>query len=145
MALPSNRLKKINIPVENETTTYDIVPEMLGKGGYAAELPTLAGNSVIALLQPVSSITPNVNQTIDPYIIYDFGTLNKAITIILNVTPVISGYNSEYTFRFTAGAACSVTLPNTCKYASGAAPTFINGHTYEYNIVDNLVVVGEFF
>ena len=40
MALPSNRLKKINIPVENETQTYDIVPEMLGKNGYSAELPT---------------------------------------------------------------------------------------------------------
>ena len=92
-----------------------------------------------------TSITPNVSQTIDPYKIYDFGTLNKAVTITLNATPVISGYSAEYTFRFTAGSACAITLPNTCKYGGGTAPTFTTGHIYEFNIIDNLVIVGEFF
>ena len=51
MALPAKRIKKIKTPDEE---VYDIVPEMLGKDGYSAELPTLTANSTIALSGDVS-------------------------------------------------------------------------------------------
>ena len=54
-------------------------------------------------------------------------------------------YCKEYMFRFTAGPNCAINLPDTVKFNGGLAPTFIAGRTYEYNIVDNLAVVGEFF
>ena len=151
MALPSTRLKKINIQVanENETQTYDIVPEMLGKNGYSAELPTLTGNATIAistdLRTPLVTETPAAAITILPYKVYNFGTLSTAMTITLSETGLVSGYCAEYTFRFTAGTGASITLPNTCKYNGGAAPELTAGHIYEFNIIDNLVVVGEFF
>lgn len=55
MSLPSDRIKQINLPNLSSngtvlgTTTYDIVPEMLGKNGFAAELPSLEANATIAL------------------------------------------------------------------------------------------------
>ena len=53
MALPSNKIKKIN----TGGTTYDIVPEMLQNNGYSAELPTLSANDTL--------ITSKTAQTIE--------------------------------------------------------------------------------
>ncbi len=63
MSLPSDRIKKINIPViqngvQTSTKEYDIVPEMLGKDGYSAELPTLTKNSTLAL---TDDLTPKAD------------------------------------------------------------------------------------
>ena len=157
MALPQKRIKVISIPevVEQQTVSspYTIVPEMLGKNGYSAELPTLTENSTIALTSDITNIektplvagTSSASVTLDPYKVYNFGTLTLSMTISLNATPVPSGYCAEYCFRFTAGSGAEITLPNTCKYNGGVTPTFTAGHIYEYNIIDNLVVVGEFF
>jgi len=155
MGLPTNRIKNINITetVEQEqvNTSYSIVPEMLGKNGYSAELPTLTGNTTLVISSDIANIekTPLISGTaaaavtLDPYKVYDFGTLTLAMTISLNAGT--SGYCAEYSFRFTAGTGAAITLPNNCKYVSGTAPTITSGHTYEYNIIDNLVVVGDFF
>jgi len=58
MALPSNRIKKIKLP---NNTSYDIVPEMLGKNGFSAELPTLIQNSTIALTSDLPSAITSVD------------------------------------------------------------------------------------
>ena len=56
-----------------------------------------------------------------------------------------SGYTADYSIRFVAGSNCAITLPNGCKYSGGSAPTYTFGRTYEINISDDLVVVGEFY
>jgi len=186
MALPQDRIKVISIPeVVNEeqiSKPYTIVPEMLGKNGYSAELPTLTANSTIALTSdiinvvanPVSTTgtltgitigntsyavggsstpvrtplvtgTPATTVTLDPYKVYNFGTLTQAMVVSFNSALVPSGYCAEYTLRFTAGAGAAITLPNNVKINNGSLPTFTVGRVYEINIVDNLAVVGEFY
>ena len=155
MALPQDRIKVISIPeVVNEeqvSKPYTIVPEMLGKNGYSAELPTLTANTTIVIASDIVNIektplivgTAAASVSLDSHKVYDFGTLTQTMSILLNTAP--AGYSAEYYFRFTAGAGCAITLPAGCKYGAGTEPTFTIGHTYEYSIVDNLVVVGEFF
>lgn len=155
MALPQKHIKTINLPkqVEGQTVedAYEVVPEMLTKNGYAAELPALTGNATLVITSDLTNIekTPLISGTaaasvsIDSHKVYDFGTLTLAMSITLNAGP--AGYSAEYYFRFTAGTGGAITLPNTCVYGAGEAPTLVVGHTYEYSIVDNLVVVGEFF
>ncbi len=94
---------------------------------------------------PLSTATPAASFTIDPYKMYNFGTLSRSMTITFNTSKEESEYVSEYMFRFTAGSGCNITLPNTVKYNGGEQPTFVNGHVYEYSITDNLCVVGEFY
>lgn len=155
MALPNKHIKNINLPkqVEGQTVedVYEVVPEMLTKNGYAAELPTLSANTTLVVASDIVNIekTPLISGTaaasvsLDSHKVYDFGTLTLAMSITLNAGP--AGYSAEYYFRFTAGTGGAITLPNTCVYGAGEAPTLVVGHTYEYSIVDNLVVVGEFF
>lgn len=122
---------------------------MLQSNGYAAELPELTSDNVIALKDDVRTRLVQAQAastvTVQPYRIYQLGTVSQAVSVQLGQEGVESGYSVEYTFRFTAGSGCSVTLPSTCKYNGGQAPTLTAGHVYEYNIVDNLVVVGEFW
>ena len=92
---------------------------------------------------PLVPATPAATFALDGYKMYNFGTLSTSM--ILSFNAVESGYCAEYSFRFTAGVNCAITLPNTVKYSGGVAPTFVTGRVYEYNIVDNLVVVGEFY
>lgn len=59
MALPSKKIKNIKLPGDVDgSKTYEIVPEMLGKGGYSAELPTLTENSTIALTTDIPTSLP---------------------------------------------------------------------------------------
>lgn len=122
---------------------------MLQSNGYAAELPELTSDNVIALKDDVRTRLVQAQAastvTVQPYRIYQLGTVLQAVSVQLGQEGVESGYSVEYTFRFTAGSGCSVTLPSTCKYNGGQAPTLTAGHVYEYNIVDDLVVVGEFW
>ena len=56
MSLPSKKIKKIKLPNDVEgNETYEIIPEMLGKNGYSAELPTLTKNSVICLIDDLNT------------------------------------------------------------------------------------------
>ena len=80
-----------------------------------------------------------------PYIMYNLGTVDSSINFFFFFFNVNGTYCKEYMFRFTAGSNCAINLPNTIKFNGGSVPTFIAGRTYEYNIVDNLAVVGEFF
>ena len=94
---------------------------------------------------PQVSGTPGASVTIEPYKVYDFGTLSTAMTISFDTTKEISGYTREYTIRFVAGSGCSVTLPNTVKYANGTIPTYTTGREYEINVINGCTVVGEFY
>ena len=91
--------------------------------------------------------TEEVSSTIvmKPYIMYNLGTVDSSINISLESNNVNGTYCKEYMFRFTAGPNCSINLPNTVKFKGGLVPTFTAGRIYEYNIVDNLADVGEFF
>lgn len=87
--------------------------------------------------------TPSAVVTVEPYKVYEFGTVAQAMSVTLGTAT--GGYTADYTIRLVAGANCSVTLPSTCKYSGGNAPTYTFGRTYEINISDGLVVVGEFY
>ena len=53
MALPEKRIKSVTPP---DNQIYEIVPEMLGKDGFSAELPTLTNNVILATLDDVYNI-----------------------------------------------------------------------------------------
>lgn len=95
---------------------------------------------------PMVNVVPvSTTQTIEPYKMYDFGTLSDTYTILFDTTKEEFGYVNEYSFRFSAGASCGITLPNAVKYANGVIPTYVNGHTYEINIINNCAAVVEFY
>lgn len=94
---------------------------------------------------PLVTIAQAATVTLDPYTLYTFGIVTIGMTISFNSAAVETGYVPEYSFKFIAGTGCSITLPSTCKYCGGSAPIFTTGRTYEYNIADGLVVVGEFY
>ena len=103
--------------------------------------------SIVSHLDKIPRVTGTVSSsvTIDPYKLYQFGTISQAMTISFDTTKEEANYVSEYMFRFTAGQNCSITLPNTVKYSNGQTPEFTAGNIYEYSITDNLCVVGEFY
>ena len=94
---------------------------------------------------PLKSEEGSSSIVMKPYIMYNLGTVDSAINISLEGNNVNRTYCKEYMFRFTAGPNCSINLPNTVKFKGGLVPTFTAGRIYEYNIVDNLADVGEFF
>ena len=94
---------------------------------------------------PLKSEEGSSSIVMKPYIMYNLGIVDSAINISLESNNVNGTYCKEYMFRFIAGPNCAINLPNTVKFNGGVVPTFIAGRTYEYNIVDNLAVVGEFF
>ena len=94
---------------------------------------------------PLKSEEGSSSIVMKPYIMYNLGTVDSVINISLEGNNVNGTYCKEYMFRFTAGPNCSINLPNTVKFKGGLVPTFTAGRIYEYNIVDNLAVVGEFF
>lgn len=94
---------------------------------------------------PLKSEEVSSSIVMKPYIMYNLGTVDSTINISLEANNVNGPYCKEYMFRFTAGANCAINLPNTVKFNGGLVPTFTAGRIYEYNIVDNLADVGEFF
>jgi hypothetical protein len=95
---------------------------------------------------PLIETVPGATITIDPFKTYDFGVLSNGVVITLGTTGKVTGYCTEYCFRFTASTGCAITLPNTCKFANGNEITvFTEGHVYEYSIIDDLVAIGEFY
>lgn len=94
---------------------------------------------------PLVTIAQAASVTLDPYKLYNFGVVTMAMTISFNSSAVESGCVPEYAFKFVANNGCAITLPATCKYCGGSAPTLTPGRTYEYNIADGLIVVGEFY
>ena len=121
---------------------------------FSAEIATAAAlsSAVSSLTQMIASnATPVVNGTvaasvtIDPYKMYVFGTVSQAMSVSFNTQAEAAGCVAEYAIRFVAGSECSISLPNGVLYGGGSAPTYISGHTYEINVVNNCVVVGEFY
>ena len=94
---------------------------------------------------PQVSGTAAATATIDPYKLYDFGTLSTAMTVSFNTAAEVTGYAKEYIIRFVAGNGCALTLPNGVLYNGGAAPTYVTGRTYEIDIVNNCAAVAEFY
>lgn len=107
MALPENRIKKIKLP---DNTEYNIVPEMLGKNGFSAELPTLTENSTIALSSDVNTkiinldLSTGVQESGDetlyiPLTEEQFNLcINKDVEVFVNVISPQQDYLS-YTFK----------------------------------------------
>ena len=121
-------------------STSDTLNQAIGK--LEKGLEEAAGSSKTILVTE----TPTTIFTIDPYKMYNFGTLSINMTITFDTTKEVSGYCAQYMFRFTAGASCGITLPNAVKYSGGNNnPTFVEGRVYEINITDNLCVIGEFY
>ena len=94
---------------------------------------------------PLKSEEGSSTIVMKPYIMYNLGTVDSSINISLESNNVNGTYCKEYMFRFTAGPNCSINLPNTVKFKGGKKKTNTAGRIYEYNIVDNLANVGEFF
>jgi hypothetical protein len=94
---------------------------------------------------PKIQVSPEQTNTINPYIMYDFGTVTGSIGVSFNTSQEFSGYCGEYMITFVAGNSCSINFPNTIKYNGGSAPSYVQGRTYEINICNGLAVVGEFY
>ena len=95
---------------------------------------------------PYIQVTPSSSsQTIEPYKMYDLGTVSTALTIVFDTSKEVSGYVKEYIIRFVAGSSCNIILPNGTLYPNGTQPTYVSGRTYEINIVNNCAVIGEFY
>ena len=94
---------------------------------------------------PYVASTPGASVTIDPYKMYDFGTVAGSMTVMFNTSAEENGYTKEYSIRFVAGNGCAITLPNGVMYANHPAPTYTAGRTYEINVVNNCAVVAEFY
>ena len=124
--------------------------------GQEEDLQVSNGTKTVGILSLDADVqnldkTPKVNGTaaasvtIDPYKMYDFGTLSMAMTVVFNTSAEVSGYAKEYSLRFVAGSGCNVTLPNGVMYVGSSAPTYTSGRTYEIDVVDNCAVVAEFY
>lgn len=133
--------------------THEFIGNIYAKGigGYEGdETPTASTQSLQqALNGGALRFTPEVSSgnpasiTLEQGKMYNLGTVTRTVTVSLAAP--ISGYVAEYMMRFVAGAGCAITLPSGVKYLNHVTPTYTSGHSYEIDIVDNLVVVGEFY
>lgn len=101
----------------------------------------------IANLDKIPYITASTaaSVTIEPYKMYDFGTLSTAMTVVFDTSKEINGYAQQYMFRVTAGQDCSITLPVGVNYLNNVEPVFTEGHVYEFDITNLMCVFGEFY
>lgn len=130
---------------EDETVAFtaDIptrLSQLTNDSGYALDASVINLNKVSYVTE-----TAAASVTIEPYKMYDFGTVSTTMAIVFDTTKEVTGYTKEYIIRFIAGTSCVVTLPNGVLYANGAVPTYTAGHTYEINIVNGCAVVAEFY
>jgi hypothetical protein len=77
MALPEKRIKSVTPP---DNQTYEIVPGMLGKDGFSAELPTLTKNSTIALTDDIINVVANPATTSATLTGITIGNTNYAVS-----------------------------------------------------------------
>ena len=142
MPRSANSISQIQIDPNN---TSEIIPHKMTDGTNVAQIPTLEGDCLIALIVPEISATAAASYTIQPFKYYDFGILTLNMTLTLSSPAAFSGYCKEYHFKFTAASGAAITLPNGTLYEGGVPPTLVAGRVYEYSIVNGLVVVGEFY
>ena len=87
----------------------------------------------------VSSTSTSVALDSNKY--YNLGSVSS-LTITLN-TPTDSSIYNEYMGQFTVSSdSPTITFPSTITWA--VAPTYTNGKTYEFSIVNNLGVIVAF-
>lgn len=126
MALPNKRIKKVQLPGDVQgDKTYDIVPEMLGKDGYSAELPTLTENSRILLDgEAVRSITSGSVEGIR--YIEDFA-INASSGVSEAITAINGGSGTLYGSYSSSGSGGTyrrtLTLFHNHTQASASATT----------------------
>lgn len=94
---------------------------------------------------PYVESTPTSPTTIEPYKMYDLGTVSSSVSIEFDTSKEVTGYCKEYMVSFIAGAGCNIMLPSGVFYNGGLTPTYVTGRHYEIDINNNMVVVGEFF
>ena len=124
----------VSQPVNNDVLVYDSLSNAF------TNVPSYTITKI-----PLESTTPQASATLNPYRMYSFGTLSRSLSITFNTSAEISGYVAQYCFTFVCGNNASITLPASCIYNGGSAPELVAGRTYEFNIFNNLVVVGEFY
>lgn len=110
-------------------------------GNLAVNVPWASGDNKIPLVET----SPSQTITIDPYKMYNLGTVSGNTTIIFNTSEEVSGYCAEYLMTFVAGNNCNILLPNGVKYNGGSAPEYISGRNYEIDVCNGMAVVGEFY
>ena len=126
--------------LQDRPTIPTKLSDLINDAGYAYDASVMNLNKV-----PYVTDTAAANVTIEPYKMYDFGTVSTSMVIAFDTTKEITGYTKEYIIRFTAETGCAVSLPNGVLYANGTIPTYIAGHIYEINIVNGCAVVAEFY
>ena len=94
---------------------------------------------------PYVESTPTSPTTIEPYKMYDLGTVSSSVSIEFDTSKEVTGYCKEYMVSFIAGSGCNIMLPSGVFYNGGLTPTYVTGRHYEIDINNNMVVVGEFF
>ena len=130
----SNEISFIDEPIQADwSQTIGTAPDFI------RNKPSIPGSTGT----PKIGTTPGASIAIEPYKVYEFGTVTQAVSVTLGTGT--SGYTAEYSIRLTAGPNCAISLPNGCKFNGGSAPTYTAGRTYEINISDGLVVVAEFY
>ena len=76
MALPEKRIKSVTPP---DNQIYEIVPEMLGKDGFSAELPTLTKDVTLALTDDIINVAANPATTSATLTSITIGNTNYAV------------------------------------------------------------------
>lgn len=126
MALPTNKIKKIN---PDGVTDYEIIPERLQNNGYEAVLPTLTADSTIALTSNLPTKDSDLT-TNDRYVRFDTSTQGLNTTQKSNARTNIGAGTSSYSPTYS-----SMPYGSTTKYilfgSSDSGSTFI-GHSGTY-------------
>lgn len=112
---------------------------------FSTEIATLADLSAASSATPLVTQSAATTVTIDPYKIYNFGTVSINMTVEFNTQLEKSGYAAEYSIQFVAGDGCSITLPYGVLYSNGQPMNYTLGRTYEINIVNNCAATAEFY
>lgn len=129
-----------NVPLVAEDNLKTINnTSLLGSGDLSLATPTdLAGKADVTTLVEITA-TGDVSQALDSGKFYRFGEVDS-LTITLTAAAVGMGI---YGGKFTASANWSaLALPATIDEAAGN-DTIAAGKTYEFNILDNVIVVKE--
>lgn len=153
-----NRVFNVLVAVDSTKTKFQVVCEnsLYGTaqtnrntdGRYCYKIEgyySFANGSSALSKTPYVTSTVAASVTIDPYRMYDFGTVARSMTIAFNTSAEANGYTREYAIRFVAGNGCAITLPNGVLYANHTTPTYTAGRTYEINVVNDCAVVAEFY
>lgn len=103
--------------------------------------PVGGGSAGTDYVQP-SSVGSTI--TLDSDKFYDLGTLTGDLTISFNAaaTGKLSNYQGQFTYDGTGSPVPTITFPNTVTWK--VAPSYLDGKTYQFSIVNGMGVIIEF-